>query len=62
MKRKVGRPALDDEDKRSASIVVRTWPMLKTIIEDIAAEKGVSLSRYVEDLLIEKAKMEGRWS
>lgn len=55
-----GRPRLDD--RRDAMVSIRTWPRLKAALEEMAAEKGMSVARYLEDLLIEKAKLEGRWS
>jgi hypothetical protein len=54
-----GRPKV--EDRRDAKIDTRTWPRLKDAVERSAADKGVTVARFVEDALIDALKREGRW-
>lgn len=54
-----GRPRV--EERREAMVTLRVWPRLKAAVEAIAASKGVSVARHIEDLMIDNARKEGRW-
>mgnify|MGYP002653797831 CR=1 FL=1 len=56
-KRGRGRPAADPSEKRTAAISIKTFPRLKAVMERLAKAEGVTLARYVESVLEDRAKV-----
>ena len=46
---------------RSSALVIKVWPSLKEVLDQVAAEDGRSTSQFTERLLIAHLQEKGRW-
>jgi len=56
-----GSKARATDEIRSAGLGIKLWPSLKEALDQAAADDGRTTSQYVERLIVQRLREEGRW-